>query len=48
MKKTSPATILLAFLVVAVPLSWGFYRSVKNSIPLFTGGKAPVQAPVTK
>jgi hypothetical protein len=36
MKKTSPLSIFLAFLVVAVPLSWGLYRSIKNSMPLFT------------
>jgi hypothetical protein len=41
MKKTSPSTIFLAFLVVAVPLSWGLYRSIKNSMPLFTASKAP-------
>jgi hypothetical protein len=36
MKKTSPLAVVLAFLVVLVPLSWGLYRSVKNSLPLFT------------
>jgi hypothetical protein len=36
MKKTSPILIALAFLVVAAPLSWGLYRSVRNSLPLFT------------
>jgi hypothetical protein len=44
MKKTSPATILLAFLVVALPLGWGLYRSIKNSMPLFTAAKAPPAA----
>lgn len=42
MKKTSPYSIALAFLVVAIPLSWGLYRSVKNSMPLFTASKAAV------
>jgi len=37
MKKTSALTIALAFLVVGLPLSWGLYRSVRNSLPLFTG-----------
>jgi hypothetical protein len=41
MKKTSPATVFFAFLVVALPLSWGLYRSIKNSMPLFSASKAP-------
>jgi hypothetical protein len=45
MKKTSPVTIFLAFLVVSLPLGWGLYRSVKNSMPLFTASKAAA-APV--
>jgi hypothetical protein len=45
MKKTSPLSILLAFLVVGVPLGWGLYRSVMNSKPLFMAGKAPAAAP---
>jgi hypothetical protein len=50
MKKTSPLTVALAFLVVAIPLGWGLYRSVKNSMPLFTAGKAaaPAPSPATK
>jgi hypothetical protein len=46
MKKTPPILVLLAFAVVALPLGWGLYRSVKNSLPLFTGGSAPAAAPV--
>jgi hypothetical protein len=46
MKKTSSLSIFLAFLVVAVPLGWGLYRSVKNSMPLFTAPRsAPIPAP---
>jgi hypothetical protein len=45
MKKTSALSIALAFLVVAIPLGWGLYRSVKNSMPLFTAGKGPAPAP---
>jgi hypothetical protein len=41
MKKTSPITVFLAFLVVSLPLGWGLYRSVKNSMPLFAASKAP-------
>jgi hypothetical protein len=44
-KKTSPATVLLAFAVVAIPLAWGLYRSVKNSMPLFTAAKATASVP---
>jgi hypothetical protein len=47
MKKTSPLTVALAFLVVALPLGWGLYRSVKNSMPLFTARNAPAPAPTT-
>jgi hypothetical protein len=45
MKKTSPLLVALAFLVVAIPLGWGFYRSVRNSMPLFTAGNAAAAAP---
>jgi hypothetical protein len=45
MKKTPPALVFLAFLVVALPLGWGLYRSIKNSLPLFTGGAALAAAP---
>jgi hypothetical protein len=45
MKKTSPVLVALAFLVVALPLGWGLYRSVKNSMPLFTAPKTPAPAP---
>jgi hypothetical protein len=41
MKKTSPFSVALAFLVVALPLGWGLYRSIRNSMPLFTAGQAP-------
>ena len=45
MKKTSPLTIFLAFLVVALPLGWGLYRSVRNAAPLFTGSQPSAAAP---
>lgn len=45
MKKSSPLSVFLAFLVVALPLSWGLYRSVKNSMPLFAATKAPPTPP---
>jgi hypothetical protein len=43
-KKTSPLTICLAILVVALPLGWGLYRSIKNSMPLFAATNAPATA----
>ena len=44
MKKTSSLSIALAILVVALPLGWGLYRSIKNSMPLFTAGTTPAPA----
>lgn len=34
-QKTSPATILLAWLVVAIPAAWGVYNTVLNALKLF-------------
>jgi hypothetical protein len=34
-KKSSAATILFAWLLVGVPLSWGVYNTVLNSQKLF-------------
>lgn len=34
-KKSSPATVLLAWLLVGVPLGWGVYNTVLNSEKLF-------------
>ncbi len=45
MKKTSPMAVVLAFAVVALPLGWGLYRSIKNSMPLFTAGAASAPTP---
>jgi hypothetical protein len=36
MRKTPLALVLLAWLVVAVPLGWGLYESVKKSMPLLS------------
>ena len=35
MKKSSPALIALAWIVVGVPLTWGIYKSGLNAIKLF-------------
>jgi hypothetical protein len=45
MKKTSHLSVFLAFAVVALPLGWGLYRSVRNSLPLFTQANAAAPAP---
>jgi hypothetical protein len=45
MKKTSPLSVVLAFLVVALPLGWGLYRSIRNSMPLFTSGAPAAPTP---
>jgi hypothetical protein len=34
-KKSSPALILLAWLVVGIPLGWGVYNTFLNSMKLF-------------
>ena len=39
-KKSSAAMILLAWVLVGVPLTWGVYNTLLNSMKLF-------QAPVT-
>jgi hypothetical protein len=42
-RKTSILTVLVAWILVAIPLGWGLWQSVMKSRPLFTGGAA--QAP---
>jgi hypothetical protein len=34
-KKTSPALIALAWILVGVPLGWGVYKSALNAVKLF-------------
>ena len=34
-KKSSPAMILAAWLVVSIPLAWGVYNTVLSSLKLF-------------
>lgn len=35
-KKSSPALVLLAWLVVSVPAAWGIYNTALNAVKLFT------------
>lgn len=34
-KKSSAGTILLAWLIVGIPLGWGVYNTLLNSLKLF-------------
>jgi peptidoglycan/LPS O-acetylase OafA/YrhL len=34
-RRTSPALVAAAWLVVCVPAAWGVYQTIKKSIPLF-------------
>jgi hypothetical protein len=43
--KTPPILVLAAWVIVALPLSWGLYQSVIKSKPLFSNAAAPA-APV--
>ena len=43
----SPLRLFIAWIWVAVPLSWGVYQSVNKSMPLFGLGAAASPAPVT-
>jgi hypothetical protein len=45
-KKSSGATILLAWLLVGVPLGWGVYNTLLSSMKLFQAPARPT-APVT-
>jgi len=44
-KKSSGAMILLAWLIVGVPLTWGVYNTVLSSQKLFQSGPVPATAP---
>lgn len=46
-KKSSAAMILFAWLLVGVPLSWGVYNTLLNSMKLFNAPVAPAAAPVS-
>lgn len=46
-RKSSPATILLAWLLVCVPLGWGVYNTVLNSMKLFQAQPPKTTAPAT-
>jgi hypothetical protein len=43
-KKSSPAMILAAWVLVGVPLAWGVYNTLLNSMKLFQAPVASVPA----
>ena len=49
-KKSSPAMILLAWVLVGVPLTWGVYNTLLNSMKLFQApaASAPASSVPTK
>jgi len=48
-KKSSPALILVAWLVVSVPAAWGVYNTGKNALKLFAPpAAAPAATPAPK
>jgi hypothetical protein len=44
-KKSSAAAILFAWLLVGVPLGWGVYNTLLNSMRLFQGAPSPAASP---
>jgi hypothetical protein len=44
-KKSSAAVVLLAWIFVGLPLSWGVYNTVRNSMKLFQAAPAQVSRP---
>jgi hypothetical protein len=43
-KKSSPAMILAAWVLVGVPLAWGVYNTLLNSMKLFQAPASSVPA----
>lgn len=34
-KKTSPVTVIIAWIIVGIPLLWGVYQTLDKSLALF-------------
>ena len=47
-KKSSGAMILLAWVLVGVPLTWGVYNTLLNSMKLCQSPAASVSAPANR
>ena len=47
-KKSSAALVLLAWIVVGLPLGWGVYNTVRNSMKLLQRPLPPAHAAVAK
>jgi hypothetical protein len=43
-KKSSSGTIILAWLIVGIPLGWGVYNTLLNSLKLFQAAPVTVKA----
>ncbi|MGA2813107.1 MAG: hypothetical protein ABSG16_17020 [Candidatus Acidiferrum sp.] len=47
-KKSSPALVLLAWVVVSIPAAWGVYNTGLNAVKLFTETSTSVSGkPIT-
>jgi hypothetical protein len=46
-KKSSPAMILAAWVLVGVPLAWGVYNTLLNSMKLFQAPAASTATPAS-
>ncbi|HTS34908.1 MAG TPA: hypothetical protein VMH04_04490 [Candidatus Solibacter sp.] len=46
--KSSAVVILLAWIFVGIPLSWGIYNTVRNSMKLFQNPTPPAHALVVR
>ena len=46
-KKSSPVMILAAWALVGVPLAWGVYNTLLNSMKLFQAPAASTAAPAS-
>ncbi len=46
-KKSSAAAILFAWLLVCIPLGWGVYNTILNSMKLFQASPATAATPAT-
>jgi hypothetical protein len=46
-KKSLAAAIVFAWLLVSVPLGWGVYNTILNSMKLFQAAPAKAAAPAT-
>jgi hypothetical protein len=46
--RTSPMLLMIAWIVVGVPASWGVYQTVDRSLALFRSPPPPTSQPATR